>query len=451
MMGCGFRSRQGSRSKGVLEHRSMALEALLVDVMAIVAAIGVAGFCSGTVGALSELELYPAGDDSTSKADQTLAWWRARRRSVSMVLAVGHRLGLIVAVVLAAQIAIEGMQPGMGMMAALIVAMTLVAVIITDVLPVAVAKSNPRRFGLVGLRILQLPYLFLYPVTQILLTIRSAVRRLVGESKKGAELSERYKDRLAWQRLIGGDERVSQDRRRLIRSVVDFPTIMVREVMVPRTDMVVISREMTLDEILVILLECGHSRIPVHGETVDEIEGLFYAKDVIQLMATGREFEIDEVMRRPYFVPESKPISELLTEFQRERIHLAVVVDEFGGTAGLITLEDIIEEFFGDIQDEYDVEPAQLIELSSTTVLADARIGVDEIEEYFDVELPQNDEYDSLGGFLLEQVGSVPAVGEVICWESLIFRVTEADAKRVNTVEVERIAQAPDEPEELVS
>ncbi len=439
----------------VLKHRSTQLEALFVQAIAIAVAIGVAGLCSGTIGALDELEKrgidVDGGADGESATESAFSWWNARHRPISMVLAIGHRLGLITAVVIAAMGAMHLLQPGLATMAALTGAMTLLAVIVTDVVPVTIAKNHPRRFARMALRAIRLPYLLLYPVTQFLLVVRRALRRLFGGDNSGTEEGERARDKIAWRRFVGGDERISRDRRRLMRSVVEFPTIMVREVMIPRTDMVVISKEMELDEILIILLECGHSRIPVHGETLDEIEGLFYAKDVIQLMASGRDFEIDELLRRPHFVPETKPISELLTEFQRERIHLAVVVDEFGGTAGLITLEDIIEEFFGDIQDEYDVEPAQLIELSSTAVVADARIGIDEIEEFFDVQLPRSGEYDSLGGFLLEQIGSVPSIGEEIRWDSLLFRVTEANVKRIDTVQVEWVETKPGETTELVS
>ena len=223
----------------------------------------------------------------------------------------------------------------------------------------------------------------------------------------------------------------------MIHNLLEFPTTVVREVMVPRTDMVVVSRDMPLEKILVVLIDCGHSRIPVIGESLDAIEGVFYAKDVIELMESGDEFEIDRFIRPAYFVPETRSISELLTEFQKERVHLAVVVDEFGGTAGLITLEDIIEEFFGDIQDEYDVEPAQLVSVSGGAALVDARIPLEEIEDHFSVEFPEDDDFDSLGGFLLDQLGGVPEPGDELSWEGLDFCVIQSTKKRIETVSIE--------------
>ena len=424
------------------------MDAVFIEAGGIALAFLVAGFCSAASGALGELEYQEIEVGDGDDDGELFQWWKHRRRAVSMVLAVGHRLGIIAGVVLAVLVAGRHVVLGTATAAVLIGALTLLVVVASDVVPATVARSAPRKYAVLGLRILRLPYLLFYPVTKMLLLLRGAVVAAVGED--GDETPMRRTDRL-WRRLLRGGAELSGERRRLIRSVVDFPTTTVREVMIPRTDMVVISRNMSLDEILVTLLECGHSRIPVHGETLDDIEGLFYAKDVIQLMASGEEFEIDEFLRRPYFVPETKSISELLTEFQRQQIHLAVVVDEFGGTAGLITLEDIIEEFFGDIQDEYDVEPAQLIELSSSAVLADARIGIDEIEAYFEVELPDNDEYDSLGGFLLDQMGNVPSVGDELCWESLVFSVIEGDERRIDTVRIEKVSAEFGEPVEMVS
>ncbi len=424
--------------------------------MGLLVAFLVAAFCSGVRRAFEDVDPGEvgavAGEDEGqgSKISTNFQWWEQRRRSVSIVLAVASRLAVICAVVLAVLILNEFMAVDGWSLAGLVVAMTLLMVLLADVVPTAIARSNPRRFALWGLRVLRLPYVILYPLTRLFLGFRRLVVAVVGEAEQDRG-TDQSRARQMLLKLMGRADSPASSRRFLMRSVVEFPATIVREVMVPRTDMVAIKNDMELDEILVRLLECGHSRLPVYGETLDDIDGLFYAKDIIQLMASGRDFEIEDYLRQTYFVPETKPISDLLTEFQRERIHLAVVVDEFGGTAGLITLEDIIEEFFGDIQDEYDVEPSQLIELSDNSVLADARIGIDEIEEYFQIEMPREGEYDSLGGFLLAQTGAVPAVGDEIEWECLRFRVMEANVKRIDTVEIEIIVAEIDEASRAVS
>lgn len=430
--------RECGRGVNLLEGRYTALDSVVVEITAIMVALLGAGFCSAATVAVDELANRGVDADSdeerAAKTEETLSWWNRRQDAISMVLALGHRLGLIAAVALGMTLVLREIpRSGVGM-AGFIVVATLLAVAVTDVVPQVLSKRNAERFAIRALRILRVPYVMAYPVVRGLLGLRQGLSKVVGsDNGDDGEVDESHR---VLRRLVHRQDESGEDRQRLLRSVVEFPATTVREVMVPRTDMVTISKEMELDEILLILLDCGHSRIPVHGETLDDIAGLFYAKDLIKLMASGREFDIEDFLRDPYFVPETKSISELLTEFQRQRIHLAVVVDEFGGTEGLITLEDIIEEFFGDIQDEYDVEQSQLVTLSASTVLADARIGIDEIEEHFDVELPQEGEYDSLGGFLLDQTGGVPEAGDEIECDELLFRVLEADERRVDTIEI---------------
>ena len=421
-----------------------------------------AAFCSAALAALARMEQsgwegIELDDEQqvkeqspSSRIAETIAWWRPRRRAISLVLAMGHRLGIAAAVVGAVLLVGRFAQLSTAGLVVTILVAALVVVAICDVIPQSIARARPRQFAVGALQMVRLPYLLLYPLVRVLLALRSATIAAFGAEDPDGDSEVPTEEQIALRQLLQRRGSASE-RRRLLRSVTEFSATTVREVMVPRTDMVTISRDMDLEQILVILLECGHSRLPVYGESRDDIVGLFYAKDLIRLMASGREFDIEEFLREPYFVPETKPISELLTEFQRERIHLAVVVDEFGGTEGLITLEDIIEEIFGDIQDEYDVEPSQLVELSPTSVLADARIGIDEIEEHFDVELPRNGEYDSLGGFLLDQTGGVPAAGDELHWESLLFRVVEADQKRIDTVEIKTDTDASEQTAELVS
>lgn len=157
------------------------------------------------------------------------------------------------------------------------------------------------------------------------------------------------------------------------------------------------------------------------------------------LMGSKEAFDLKRYLREPYFVPPSTRIGDLLAEFQRKRIHMAIVVDEFGGTSGLITLEDIIEEFFGDIQDEYDTETAQMTQVDANTLQADARLSIWDLEEHFDVDMPEHPDYETLGGFLLTHFGKVPASGDELMWGGMSFRVLEADAKRIISVEIKRL------------
>lgn len=227
-----------------------------------------------------------------------------------------------------------------------------------------------------------------------------------------------------------------EEQEALLQSVFEFPDTLVREVMLPRTDVTAISSTMSFEQILEVLVDCGHSRLPVYRQNLDEVIGLFYAKDVLSIVESDGmdNFEIHEFLREPYFVQEDKPIAQLLNEFQEQRMHMAIVVDEFGGNAGLITLEDIIEEIFGDIQDEYDVEPTQIKQGEDSTLRVDARVSIDEIDDYIGPDLPQHRDYESVGGFVMDQLGDVPSPGDKVTWRGLEFEVLDADKKRPITV-----------------
>ena len=295
---------------------------------------------------------------------------------------------------------------------------------ISDIYPRRLAATAPETYVDRGLRLLRPAHLFLLPVSiAVDKILPSAPAEFpLGDDKTNGE-------------GVGADSG-DPEHQKLLESVFEFPDTLVREVMVPRTEMVVLSEEMKLAEILDILVECGHSRIPVCRGNMDDVSGLFYAKDLLAVLRSDElhDFDIQNFLREPYLVPETKPIGELLTEFQDERKHMAIVVDEFGGTAGLITLEDIIEEIFGDIQDEYDAEVPDIEQFDDDTFRVSASVSIDKLEEHLDIELPEHPEYESLGGFMLSKMGSVPKQGDELDWNELTFEVAKADTKRIVSV-----------------
>lgn len=234
---------------------------------------------------------------------------------------------------------------------------------------------------------------------------------------------------------------------RILQSVFDFSDTIVREVMIPRTDMVFCNVDTKLEDLIDIVVNEGHSRIPVFEGTVDEIIGVFYAKDLIPQMREGEvEFDLRSLLREAFFVPESKHINDLFKDFQTSRVHIAIVVDEFGGTAGLVTLEDIIEEFFGEIQDEYDTEERAFVPCEDY-VLTDARLDLDEVGDYFGIDFPESDDFETLGGYVMTRLGKVPKVGATMTEFGLNFVVKEATQKRIKSVAIYRVDESPsDEP-----
>jgi CBS domain containing-hemolysin-like protein len=230
--------------------------------------------------------------------------------------------------------------------------------------------------------------------------------------------------------------------RRLLRSLVEFRETMVREVMTPRPDIVAIEASSTIGDLLTLAREQQYSRIPVYNETLDNIVGMISIKDLILIDTADTSGPIAPLIRPAHFVPETKLVPELLTEFQRKRIQAALVVDEYGGTAGLVTVEDLLEEIVGEIRDEYDTELEPIVGEGEGVYVFSGRTHVRELAERLKVEV-EGDGYETVGGYLLSHVGRVPAVGETFEIDGLAVEVLEAERRRINRVRIRRLVPEP--------
>jgi putative hemolysin len=223
------------------------------------------------------------------------------------------------------------------------------------------------------------------------------------------------------------------EEQKLMSSVLDFGDTCVREVMVPRIDVVAVNLAMDKNEAVMVIVGAGHSRVPVFEETIDKIQGMIYTKDLLRKVVDGEEFSLVELAREPFFVPESKKIDDLLTEFRARRQHLAVVVDEYGGTAGIVTMEDVLEEIVGDIQDEFDSEEALVERIDRDTAVCNAKIHLDELSEELGIDFP-DETPDSLGGLLYQKIGSVPRVGDRWQAADIEFEIQSVVRQRIDKV-----------------
>jgi magnesium and cobalt transporter len=224
----------------------------------------------------------------------------------------------------------------------------------------------------------------------------------------------------------------------MLQSIFDFGDTIVREVMVPRTDMVCCPAEATLSDFLELIIKSGHSRVPLFDGSTDRIVGVVYAKDLLRSWGASDEtLTLTEVMRTPYFIPETKRIDDLLKDFRTRRVHMAIAVDEDVGTSGLITIEDLLEEIVGDIQDEYDLEVPWLQPQDDGTLLVDARANVEELEEYYGLEIPR-EKFDTVGGYLFHLLGNVPKAGEQVSDNGLVLMVEVSDERKVEQVRIWR-------------
>ena len=287
----------------------------------------------------------------------------------------------------------------------------------------------------------------------VLVIVTDLVPRTIGRSRSSS-LAYRLASLLAVSIRLGDaandlvsdeDEQEADDatndndeERELISSIIEFGDTIVREVMMPRTDMVTLPASASTDEAVDLVLEAGRSRVPLTGENVDDIVGILYARDLLELYDQhSPPRPCLEIAHEPYFVPETKPIANLLREMQANQRHLAIVVDEFGGTAGLVTIEDLLEEIVGEIVDEYDTEEPMVVPLEEGGLLVDARLDVDDLATALGTEFPDAD-WDTVGGLILGLAGRVPKTGESFEYDDLLLTAEQVQGRRVALVRVAR-------------
>ncbi|GMV41248.1 MAG: membrane protein [Myxococcales bacterium] len=375
-----------------------------------------------------------------------LELWHTNPNRVLTAVLVGNNLVNIAASALATDLSyqlVTGGDPGHGGEAALALAvgvMTFVTLVFGEIVPKTFAKHNPERF--VGLlHVLTFFYWLLYVPTVILERLSRFMVHMVGGSvaKEGPSVTDEDIEDLI--KLGGREGAFDEHKGELLNSVLDFADTLVREVLVPRTDVIGFEVNDPFEKVVAVTKEQQFSRYPVYEETVDHIVGVFHVKDMLDKLEGDQitQFNLRDLMRAPIYVPETKRISELMRELQRNKVHLAVVVDEFGGTAGIVTIEDIIEEIFGEIYDETDdEEEPEIQEMPDGTWVADARMSIKDLEDMMGLDFPDESDYETLGGFIIMHAGKVPEVSEVVRWNGLLFTVADGDSTRVSRVVISR-------------
>ncbi len=231
----------------------------------------------------------------------------------------------------------------------------------------------------------------------------------------------------------------------MVYGVLDLKEITAHSIMVPRTEISSVPMDATLDEVIHLVAECGHTRIPFYDGTLDHIMGTLHAKDLLKLWGQPPETRIPkDLLRPPFFVPGSTRVMDLLRDLQTKQTHLAIVADEYGGTAGIITIEDILEEIVGEIMDEHDNEQSLISDIDEHSVMVDARLEIEKLEKHLDVELPEGD-FESVGGFIIHLLGKIPDQGEQITFGNLDMTIHSADERKIDKIKVTRhsASQAP--------
>ena len=314
------------------------------------------------------------------------------------------------------------------------------------VVPMAWARWSADSLLSALLPVLNVVRVVLWPLTWVLGLVEGLVRRLLGVS--GHAEPETFMEEEIRSVVSEGEREgaIEEDQKDMIESVIDFKKADVTDIMTPRTDIVSLEDDATYEEARHLIAESGHSRIPVTHGNIDTVVGILYAKDLLlRLGGEGDGGLARDVMRQPLFVPETKRLDELLSELQGAKVHLAVVLDEYGGTAGLVTIEDIVEEIFGEIMDEYEEEPPQPIRrVEPRAFVVEARVHIDELNDELSLDLPENEDYETIGGFVLSRLGYIPKKGESLEAGGLRITVLEAEERRINRLRVDLEPESAD-------
>ncbi len=411
-----------------------------IDIVGIIACLAASAFFSGSETALTNLSDTRARHLVETKQSGILNFWLEKKRRILSTLLVGNNIVNILCSILAYRVALRFLPSYAE--AVSVFGLTLVILVFAEITPKTLALHHSERIVVPVLRLV-------WVVDKVLWLVSAPLARvpelLLPRSRDAGAEPQLTEDEIEFQIRLGHDQEVFEEKEQgeLLMSAVEFNETQVREVMVPRTDIFGLDIGTPLNEAVEAAMERGHSRIPVFSDNLDRIKGLLYTKDFLRYLNVEYNEtlpSLESIMRKNLiFAPETQKISDLLTEMRKGGQHMAIVVDEFGGTAGLITLEDIIEELVGEIRDEFDPDEAMLLELDEDTWMVDARMTIHDLRDETGIELPDTGDYESVGGFVTAAHGSIPAKGTVVEASGLRFTVLASDARRIKKIEMKRV------------
>ncbi len=322
------------------------------------------------------------------------------------------------------------------------IVITYFLLIFGELIPKSIALTNPERIGMKSAVIVNYFSRAAFVFVQILTFSTNILLKPFGKkTHTGRAITEEEVRMLIKE---GGEQGIFEPTEQaIIHSVFKFTDMSVREVMVPSTQMVTISLNFSVDDIKTVITEEQFSRYPVIGKDVNDIRGILYVKDFLNALTRGT-VDIRKLLKPPFFIPETMKISNLLREMQRKRVHMALVIDEYGGVSGLVTMEDLLEEIVGEIRDEYDTE-SPVIHLGGGLMLVDASISIRDLKEDHHIDIPESPEYETLGGFLLASLQRIPKVGDIVETEGKRIAISEMVGQRISKVKMEKLPEEPAE------
>lgn len=396
----------------------------------------------------NKIRLRNLQEDGEKKADLVLNMLDNQNKLISALL-VGNNIVNIGSSALATSMATAKFgSAGVGIATGV---MTLLVLVFGEVVPKNLAAAHAETWAMFIAPFIRLVSFILTPVVYLLTKLSDFVVRFTKKDEDDPTITE---DEFKILVNVGQEEGVfDESETEMINSIFEFDGTLVKAIMVPRIDIVAVDVEDNINEALRLIVDGGHSRIPAYEDSIDNIVGILYAKDIFEhLDADFNTMKVKELIRSAYYIPETKKVSDLLNELRLKKVHMAIILDEYGGTNGLVTIEDLIEEIIGDIQDEYDVEEDLIVMHSDNQLVADARAPIGDVEEAFDVELPEeileDSEADTIGGLAFENLGGIPEVGDEVTVDRFLIRILEVSGRRIAKVEVVLLPPEEEDDEE---
>ena len=397
----------------------------------------------------NKIRLRNLQEEGEKKADLVLFMLDNQKKLISALL-VGNNIVNIGSSALATKMATEAFgNAGVGIATGI---MTLLVLVFGEVIPKNLAAAHAETWAMFIAPFIRLVSFVLTPVVFLLTKLSDFVVHFSkSDDEEDPTITE---DEFKILVNVGQEEGVlDESESEMINSIFEFDETVVKAIMVPRIDIVAVDVEDSINEALRIIVDGGHSRIPAYEESIDNIVGILYAKDIFaHLDADFDTMKVKELLRPAYYIPETKKVSDLLNELRLKKVHMAIILDEYGGTNGLVTIEDLIEEIIGDIQDEYDVEDDLIVMHGEDHLVADARAPIGDVEDAFDVELDEeileDSEADTIGGLAFEHLGGIPAVGDEVTVGRFLIRIVDVSGRRISKVEILLLPPEEEETEE---
>ena len=318
-----------------------------------------------------------------------------------------------------------------------VIFVTIIVLIFGEIIPKSFAVRNSKKMAFYLSSPIRIIMKLFSPISFIFYQITNIIFKIFPFRKEKMFDTEEELKMLT--EIVEKEGTIEETESDMIQSVFEFNDKLVKEILTPRVDIVALESKSNLDQVMDVIAQKKFSKIPIYQNSIDNIKGILYAKDIIPyLMGSRPKINLKKLTREPFFVPETKPIDELLGDFKDKKTNIAIAVDEWGGTSGLITLEDIVEEVMGELQDPYDHEEYSFIKKDKNIFIVDGAIKIYDLEENIEIEFPDDREYDTLGGFILDALGNIPEKGEEAKYENYIFKVVNLTQNRIDKVEIRK-------------